>query len=212
MHLKFLALVTIAIATQAAHADIVYGPITFGDNSPLASEGYVSQFSVLPTYAPGVSLNEPATRIDDSFTQTVAFPFHLAPGFQINNLTFNDFTDWSPVPFSLDDPSQYAYEFQQKITLCSAAGVCTSASTGSHLGNFSLSPITLDNMSGTNIGFYQAAGNSHNAQIKTKPLDSDVDIFLGSSAVPEPSTPLLVGTGVLALITSLRRRRSKRRF
>jgi PEP-CTERM motif len=209
MRLKFLILATFATATLAAHADTIYGPITLGNNTPLTSDGYISLFSLLPTYAPGISLDNPAGKTDDSFSQTIAFSFKLAPSFQITNLTFSDFTDWSPTPPTLDDPSKYAYEFKQKITLCSSTGVCSSASTGDHLGGFLLPSITLNNLSGTNIGFYQAAGYSHNAQVATEPLDSNVNILLAPTAAPEPSTLLLIGTGVLALATSLRHRISK---
>ena len=207
MRLKpFLLLLALASTSIAAHADtITYGPVTFGSNAPLGSDGFVSQYSILPMYAPGVDLSPPNAIGDASFTQTIAFYFDLAPGWSIANLRFTDFTDWGT---GQNDPSNWGYEYAQKITLCTVGRVCSSASTGEHQGGFSMPSLSLDAQARPNAGIYQAAGYSHNAQVRTKPLDSTLNIFLTQTAlVPEPSTLLLMATGTLGLLGVVRSKR-----
>ena len=118
MRLTHLLLGSALAATSiAVHADTIYGPVTLGAGAPLVSEGFISAFNLLPTYAPEIHLN--AINGDDMFSVTIPFTFNLAPGWSIANLHFTDYTDWGT---NQTDPNNWGFEFMQKITLCTADG------------------------------------------------------------------------------------------
>lgn len=183
-----------------------YGPVTLSPGAPLTSEGYVPGSPVLTLYAPGVSLDA-FGKLDDSFQQNVTFGFSLAPGWTITGITLTDFTDYGALS---NDPAQWAYEYAQQITFCPVNSSCVTASTNGNQGGYGLPPISLNNSGAPAVtALWQAAGYAHNAQVQTKPLDSQINLILSqtpTAPVPEPSTLLLLSAGALGLLGSVRRR------
>jgi hypothetical protein len=138
-----------------------------------------------------------------SITQTTAFTFDIAPGWEISSMhMFAGSLDYSyeesanPPPFSA-----WGVEFAQEMTFCSASDVCSSASSVPiELGGAPLPPISFTAQAGAGSGVFQSLLYLDNVGVLSD-ADPQLNIYLTQvSPTPEPSTFILMGTGALGLI------------
>jgi hypothetical protein len=147
-----------------------------------------------------------------SISQTTAFTFDISPDWFISNLHLLGGTlDYgvagengpNPTPFS-----DWGYEFASKLTLCSSDGVCySSTSAPVKQGGTTFPTVSFTAQAGPGTGVYETFLYLDNVQVGSD-SQPQVNIFL--SPVPEPGTFALVFTGVAGLFGAARRRVSKR--
>jgi hypothetical protein len=199
-HLLLLALLVTPVAAKAD--TITLGPLTFGSNIIIPGfDGFYSMYNL-------VNLGALPTSVD-STTETIAFTFDIAPGWEITGMTANGTLDYGyagEFSFPIAPSSSWGYEFAQQMTFCSADDVCSSASETLENGGAPLPPVSFNAQAGPGTGVYQSLLYLDNAQVQFDD-PPELNVFLTQeSPVPEPSTLILMGTGALGLIGAIVRK------
>ncbi|MDE3105326.1 MAG: PEP-CTERM sorting domain-containing protein [Acidobacteriota bacterium] len=190
----------------AAYADTIsVGPLTFGGNVPFQGLTYVApppnstQLAVVFGLAPGMYVGSSQF---STVSQSYPFAFDVAPGWAISSISLGPVPDygWSPsAPFN-----SVGVGWVEQLTLCPAQGACTIV-TNTGISGGAPQPafrLAVDATPGT--GILQLIGEVQNASLSTNgPIQADIYL---TSVVPEPSTIVLAGTGVLGLLGLVRRR------
>ena len=203
--LSLLAAFALAAAPLASHADpVIAGPITFGANSPFGEGNFISTGNgyVIPLTGPAVSLSS-LPGADASQNGTLSFSFNLAPGWQIQSILFGDHIDYSSLTPNENNPANWGVAFAQKLTLCTASGVCSTGQTGDQAGGAHMPALLFGDDMTAGTGTYQFSTFAHNAQFQSADYDSNLEIFVAPSTTfltPEPSTFFLIGTGFFGLL------------
>jgi hypothetical protein len=148
-----------------------------------------------------------------TITQITTFTFDIAPGWTIDGISdyenFDDISiqgDGNGPPFtSFDD---WGFEFFQELIVCSDTDTCWARSQTLEYGGASL-PLPPSNFDvGPGTGVYEIFMALDGVQV-TSNNPTQVNIFLSQTPTPEPSSWVLLSTGLLGgLVLLVQKRRT----
>jgi PEP-CTERM motif len=203
----------IAIATPAAHAD-TYGPLTIGANSPLYVElhDFTDSFGNLEYIEVYVGLPKVHLTGDNggvSASQTISFAYDLAPGWTAGLTQIENFIDDDASSVAAGEAEDWGVEMEQEVILCPSYQVsgCSQGTDGiQHQGPVSMPPLILNGVAGPGTGIYEYAAYARNASFASNDVPAFLMYLDPPAATPEPSTFLLISTGLVGAFGAVKRR------
>lgn len=212
--LASLALAFALISSPSLRADPI-DPLTFGNNFPQGNPGpcqTVNNYECVEQLITGPNIFENGFNVSPyTITQITTFTFDIAPGWTIDSInpgeSFGDIGiqgDGNGPPFTPFD--DWGFEFFQELVVCSDADVCSSASQTLTYGGAPepLPPSNFDVGPGT--GVYEIFMALDGVQV-TSDDPTQVNVYLSQTQTPEPSSWVLLSTGLLGSLVFLARKR-----
>jgi len=214
--LASLAFALALILSPTLRADSI-DPLTFGSNFPAGNAGpcqtvnnneCVEQLFTEPNiFENGIGV-APYT-----ITQITTFTFDIAPGWTIDGISdYENFDDigvagnGTTIPYT--PYADWGFEFFQELVVCSDADTCWARSQTLEYGGASL-PLPPSNFNvGPGTGVYEIFMALDGVQVSAD-NPTQVNIFLSQTPTPEPSSWVLLSTGLFGgLVFLVKKRRT----